>query len=74
MRAIMLMFDTLARDFLSNYGNDWINTPNFERLREKTVTFDNFYGGKDALYASKKRTSYRSLQFYASFVGSIRTV
>ena len=45
MRAIMLMFDTLARDFLSNYGNDWINTPNFERLREKTITFDNFYGG-----------------------------
>ncbi|EAC3864744.1 sulfatase, partial [Listeria monocytogenes] len=43
MRAIMLMFDTLARDFLSNYGNDWINTPNFERLREKTITFDNFY-------------------------------
>ncbi|MEY8446294.1 sulfatase-like hydrolase/transferase [Enterococcus ratti] len=45
MRAIMIMFDTLARDFLSNYGNKWIKTPNFDRLREKTVTFDNFYGG-----------------------------
>lgn len=45
MRAIMLMFDTLSKDFLSNYGNDWIQTPNFDRLREKTVTFDNFYGG-----------------------------
>ena len=44
MRAIMLMFDTLSKDFLSNYGNDWIQTPNFDRLREKTVTFDNFYG------------------------------
>jgi len=45
MRAIMLMFDTLSREFLSNYGNDWMQTPNFDRLREKTVTFDNFYGG-----------------------------
>ncbi|MHC5373540.1 sulfatase-like hydrolase/transferase [Enterococcus sp. LJL120] len=45
MRAIMIMFDTLARDYLSNYGNSWIETPNFERLKEKTVTFDNFYGG-----------------------------
>jgi arylsulfatase A-like enzyme len=45
MRAIMLMFDTLSKDFLTNYGNDWIHTPNFDRLREKTVTFDNFYGG-----------------------------
>ncbi len=42
MRAIMLMFDTLARDFLSNYGNDWINTPNFERLREKRLRLTTF--------------------------------
>jgi arylsulfatase A-like enzyme len=45
MRAIMLMFDTLSREFLSTHGNEWIQTPNFERLREKTVTFDHFYGG-----------------------------
>lgn len=45
MRAIMIMFDTLSRDFLSNYGNHWMKTPNFQRLREKTTTFDNFYGG-----------------------------
>lgn len=45
MRAVMLMFDTLARDFLSTSGNEWIHTPNFDRLKEKTVTFDNFYGG-----------------------------
>lgn len=45
MRAIMIMFDTLARDYLSNYGNSWVETPNFDRLKKKSVTFDNFYGG-----------------------------
>lgn len=45
MRAIMVMFDTLSRDYLSNYGNSWVKTPNFERLRENSITFDNFYGG-----------------------------
>lgn len=45
MKAVLVMFDTLSKDFLSNYGNDWVKTPNFERLKEYTVTFDNFYGG-----------------------------
>lgn len=45
MRAVMIMFDTLTRDFLPNYGNEWVKAPNFERLREQTTTFDNFYGG-----------------------------
>lgn len=45
MRAVMVMFDTLTRDFLPNYGNDWVKAPNFDKLREKTITFDNFYGG-----------------------------
>lgn len=45
MRAVMIMFDTLSKRFLSNYGNDWVKTPNFQRLQEHTVTFDNFYGG-----------------------------
>lgn len=45
MRAIMLMFDSLNRRMLSNYGADWVHTPNFKRLAEKTVTFDNFYVG-----------------------------
>ncbi len=35
MRAIMIMFDTLSREYLSNYGNEWMKTPNFQRLRNK---------------------------------------
>ncbi len=45
MRAIMVMFDTLSRRFLSTYGSDWTITPNFKRLEDKCVIFDNFYGG-----------------------------
>ena len=45
MRAIMLMFDTLTRNFLPNYGCDFTVMPNFKRLQERSVTFDEFYGG-----------------------------
>ncbi|WP_430601854.1 hypothetical protein IGJ02_001968 [Enterococcus sp. DIV0724b] len=45
MKAIMLMFDTLSKAYLPNYGNTWVHAPNFDRLREKCMTFDNFYGG-----------------------------
>lgn len=40
----MLMFDSLNRRFLPNFGCDWTKMPNFQRLAEKTLTFDNFYG------------------------------
>ena len=45
MKVVMLMFDTLNRRSLSAYGNKWIKTPNFDRLAEKTVMFNNFFSG-----------------------------
>ncbi|MCU6707761.1 sulfatase [Paenibacillus sp. J5C_2022] len=45
MRAIMIMFDTLTRHFLPPYGGDWVHAPNFARLAERTITFDNSYVG-----------------------------
>lgn len=44
MRAIMLMFDSLKKDWLPPYGGD-IAAPNFTRLAEHTVSFDNCYIG-----------------------------
>lgn len=41
----MVMFDSLSRDFLSPYGCDWTITPNFKRLQEHSVTFDQCYVG-----------------------------
>lgn len=45
MKAIMVMFDSLNRDMLSSYGCNWTYTPNFKRLLDKTVVFDNCYVG-----------------------------
>ena len=45
MRVIMLMYDTLCRHMLSTYGCDWVRTPNFERLAERSVQFNNSYAG-----------------------------
>ncbi len=45
MRAIMVMFDSLNREFLPNYGCEWTKMPNFQRLAQHTATFDNFYAG-----------------------------
>jgi len=45
MKAIMVMFDSLNRRMLPAYGCDWVKMPNFSRLAERTVTFDNSYVG-----------------------------
>ena len=45
MKAIMVMFDSLNRHMLSNYGCEWTKTPNFDRLGERSVVFDNSYAG-----------------------------
>lgn len=42
MKVVTLMFDTLRRDVLPQYGGE-LDLPNFKRLEEKTITFDNFY-------------------------------
>ncbi len=45
MRAIMVMFDSLNRHMLPMYGCDWVKAPNFQRLAERSVVFDNSYVG-----------------------------
>lgn len=45
MKAIMVMYDSLNRHMLPNYGCDWIHAPNFKKLGDKAVTFDNCYVG-----------------------------
>jgi arylsulfatase A-like enzyme len=45
MRAIMVMFDSLNRRMLPNYGCDWVKAPNFSRLGRHTVTFDSCWAG-----------------------------
>jgi arylsulfatase A-like enzyme len=45
MKVIMLMFDTLSRHMLPPYGGENIIAPNFKRLAERTVTFDQCWVG-----------------------------
>ncbi|MEZ0166964.1 sulfatase-like hydrolase/transferase [Kineococcus sp. LSe6-4] len=45
MKAVVLLFDTLNRRFLTPYGGDCAHTPNFQRLAERATTFDNAYAG-----------------------------
>ena len=45
MKAIMVTYDSLNRRFLSPYGCDWVQTPNFERLAEKCAVIDTCYVG-----------------------------
>lgn len=45
MKAIMVMYDSLNRHMLETYGCDWTITPNFKRLAERCVQFDNCYVG-----------------------------
>lgn len=45
MKAIMVMFDSLNRHMLPSYGCDWTHAPNFKRLAQRTVQFNNCYVG-----------------------------
>ena len=39
MNAIVLSFDRLPVSFLACYGNNWIETPNFDRFAAQAATF-----------------------------------
>ncbi|MCR5449364.1 MAG: sulfatase [Solobacterium sp.] len=43
MKAVMVMYDSLRRMDLPSYGGKEIELPNFKRLAEHTVVFDNSY-------------------------------
>lgn len=45
MRAIMVMYDSLNRHMLEPYGCKWVQTPNFNRLAQRSVCFDTSYVG-----------------------------
>jgi Arylsulfatase A and related enzymes len=45
MRAIVVFYDSLNKRYLPPYGNEQIDAPNFRRLAEHAVTFDNSFVG-----------------------------
>ena len=45
MKAVMVMFDSLNRNYLPGYGTDCENLPQFSRLKQHTAVFENHYAG-----------------------------
>jgi arylsulfatase A-like enzyme len=45
MNLVYITLDSLNRHFLPAYGNDWVQTPNLDRLAERGVVFDRHYAG-----------------------------
>ncbi len=45
MKAILILFDSLSREFLPPYGNDWVTAPSFTELGRRSVTFDKCHVG-----------------------------
>lgn len=43
MNIITILLDTLRRDYLGCYGNEWIRTPNLDAFARRSVVFDNAY-------------------------------
>ena len=41
MNTILIVADTWRRDHMGCYGNDWIRTPNVDRLAERGTVMDN---------------------------------
>ena len=45
MKTIVVLMDSLNRHFLPAYGNDWVRTPNMDRLAARSCVFDNHFVG-----------------------------
>ena len=45
MKTVFLLFDSLNRRMLSAYGGTYLQTPNFSRLKKKSITFNNHFVG-----------------------------
>ena len=66
MNVIFIMNDTFRQDHLGCYGNEWVKTPNLDRLAESSVVFDRAYIASHAtlpartdLYTGKYAFLYR---------------
>lgn len=71
MRAIMVMYDSLNRHYLSTYGCDWTLTPNFERLARKSVQFENCWVGSMPCMPARRELHTGRLNFFHRSWGPI---
>ncbi len=65
MQAIVVTFDRLATTALGCYGNEWIETPHFDRLASQGVVFDRHFAEHVGISAGMSWSTGR-LPAYAS--------
>ena len=56
MKVIYLIADTFRRDHLGAYGNEWIHTPNLDRLAAQSAVFDDAYIGSFPTIPNRRDT------------------
>lgn len=64
MKAIMVMYDSLNRRMLEPYGCSWTLTPNFRRLADRCVQFDNCYVGSMPCMPARRELHTGRLNFF----------
>lgn len=60
----MVMYDSLNRHMLETYGCDWTITPNFRRLAERSVQFENCYVGSMPCMPARRELQTGRMNFY----------
>ena len=69
MRTVFLLFDSLNRSMLNSYGGHFLGTPNFNRLAEKSITFDNHFIGSMPCMPARRDLQSGRLSFYTEVGG-----
>lgn len=64
MKAVMVMFDSLRRDLLEPYGCKWTKTPNFTRLAQHCVIFDQSWAGSLPCMPARRELHTGRVNFY----------
>ena len=64
MKAIMVMYDSLNREMLESYGCNWTKTPNFKRLAEKCVQFEQCYVGSMPCMPARRELQTGRIDFF----------
>lgn len=67
MNVIVIVNDSLRWDHLGCYGNDWIKTPNIDKLASESAVFDNFYS--EGLPTVPTRTTFFTGRYTFPFRG-----
>ena len=74
MNVILILIDSLNKDYIEPYGNKTVKTPNLQKLANKGVVFTNhFLSSAPCMPARRELFSGRKNEFLWKFWGCCRT-